>query len=94
MHRQGLCSALLIDVMRRVDDRRYSLQQDDRGASKTWTMIHDPPKSFAAYPDQFLCRIGIHDLRLIEVVGGFGIGGSVEKSRCTRCGRVVTRRGA
>lgn len=55
-------------------------------------MIYDPPKSFAAYVGQFLCRIGIHDLRLIEVVGGFGVGGPVEKSRCARCGKVLISR--
>lgn len=57
-------------------------------------MIYDPPTSFAAYLGQLLCRIGIHDFRLIEVVGGFGVGGPVEKFGCARCGKVVTRRGA
>ena len=42
---------------------------------------------------RFLCRIGIHDYRLIEVVGSFGGGGQVEKVECRRCGCATTRSG-
>ncbi|MGI9502892.1 MAG: hypothetical protein ACR2RE_07545 [Geminicoccaceae bacterium] len=55
-------------------------------------MAEDLPKSVAAYLGQLFCRIGLHDLALIEVVGGFGVGGPVEKLRCKRCGKVMTRR--
>ncbi|NJO36422.1 MAG: hypothetical protein HC871_00940 [Rhizobiales bacterium] len=57
-------------------------------------MAEDMPKSVAAYFGQLLCRIGLHDFDLIEVVGGFGVGGPVEKLRCKRCGKVMTRRRA
>jgi len=40
-----------------------------------------------------LCRVGLHDFRLLEIVGGFGGGGTVQKVECRRCGRVRTRRG-
>jgi hypothetical protein len=54
-------------------------------------MAEDLPKSVAAYLGQLLCRIELHDLDLIEVVGGFGVSGPVEKLRCKRCGKAVTR---
>ncbi|MGH1483561.1 MAG: hypothetical protein ACRBM6_33530 [Geminicoccales bacterium] len=80
--------------MRRADDWNSSLQREGRSAYETWTVIYDAPKILAAYLGELLCRIGIHDLRLIEVVSGFGVGGPVEKFKCTRCGKVMTRRGA
>ncbi len=42
---------------------------------------------------RLLCRFGFHDYQLIEVVGGFGAGGQVEKVECRRCGHVTTRSG-
>ncbi len=57
------------------------------------TMFDDLPNSVVVYLGQLLCRIGMHELDLIEVVGGFGVGGPVEKLRCKRCGKVMTRRG-
>jgi hypothetical protein len=29
----------------------------------------------------------------VESIGGFGVGGQVEKVECRRCGHVTTRRG-
>ncbi|MGI9450198.1 MAG: hypothetical protein ACR2QH_06130 [Geminicoccaceae bacterium] len=55
-------------------------------------MAEDLPKPVAAYLGQLLCWIGLHDLDLIEVVGGFGVGGPVEKLRCKRCSKVMARR--
>lgn len=40
---------------------------------------------------RLLCRIGFHDYQLIEVVGGFGGSGQVEKVEC-RCGGCATTR--
>ncbi len=40
-----------------------------------------------------LCRFGLHDYRLIEVVGAFGAGGQVQKVECRRCGYTTTRSG-
>ena len=56
-------------------------------------MFDDLPKLAAFYLGQLLCWIGMHELDLIEMVGGFGVGGPVEKLRCKRCGKVTTRRG-
>ena len=42
---------------------------------------------------RLLCRFGIHDYRLIEVIGSFGAGGQVEKVECRRCGCATTRSG-
>jgi hypothetical protein len=42
---------------------------------------------------RFLCRVGIHDYRLVEVVGSFGYGGQVEKVECRRCGYTTTKQG-
>jgi len=42
---------------------------------------------------RLLCRFGLHDYRLIEVVGAFGAGGQVEKVECRRCGYATTRSG-
>ena len=43
---------------------------------------------------RLLCRFGLHDYRLIEVVGAFG-GSSqvVQKVECRRCGYATTRSG-
>jgi hypothetical protein len=35
---------------------------------------------------RLLCALGFHDYHLVEVVGGFGEGGQVEKVECRRCG--------
>ncbi len=40
---------------------------------------------------RFLCRLGIHDFRVIDVTFGFGAGGSVERVECRHCGLVTTR---
>jgi hypothetical protein len=42
---------------------------------------------------RLLCRIGVHDYRLVEEVVGFGPAGTVQKVQCRRCGYVTTRRG-
>jgi hypothetical protein len=42
---------------------------------------------------RLLCWFGFHDYRLIEVVGGFGGGGQVQKVECRRCGYATTRSG-
>jgi hypothetical protein len=42
---------------------------------------------------QLRCRIGWHDYRIVEVTGGFGGGGSVEKRECRRCQFVSVRQG-
>ncbi len=42
---------------------------------------------------RLLCRFGLHDYRLIEVVGAFGAGGQVEKVECRRYGYATTRSG-
>ena len=56
-------------------------------------MDDDLPTSVATYLDQLLCRVGINDLDLIDLIGGFGVSGPVEKLRFKRCGKVLTRRG-
>ncbi len=40
---------------------------------------------------RLLCRLGLHDFRVIDVTFGFGAGGSVERVECRRCGLVATR---
>jgi hypothetical protein len=40
---------------------------------------------------RLLCRLGFHKFILIESIGSFGAGGSVQKLRCERCGRTTTR---
>ena len=42
---------------------------------------------------RLLCIIGRHDYRIVEVTGGFGGGGSVEKRECRRCQFVSVRQG-
>ena len=51
------------------------------------------PKSLRRWFGLVLCWVGIHDLRVIEVITGFGVGGPVQRVECQRCGRVRTRRG-
>jgi hypothetical protein len=38
------------------------------------------------------CWLGFHDYEVISVTFGFGVGGSVEKVQCNRCGFTTTRR--
>jgi hypothetical protein len=40
---------------------------------------------------RFLCRLGFHDYRVLEIMFQFGSGGSIEKVECRRCGVTVTR---
>ena len=39
---------------------------------------------------RLLCRLRLHDYRVIDVTFGFG-GGDVERVECRRCGVVTTR---
>lgn len=39
------------------------------------------------------CLLGWHDFNVIDVVMGFGAGGTVEKVECRHCGLVMTRHG-
>ena len=41
---------------------------------------------------RLLCRLGLHDYRVIDVTFGFGEGGSVERVECRRCAQVTIRR--
>ena len=59
--------------------------------SEVWTMM-DEPNKMPAWIGQLLCRLSLHDYRLIEEVVGFGAGGSVQKLACRRCGKTTTRR--
>ncbi len=40
---------------------------------------------------RWLCALGLHKFRLIEVTEAFGPAGVVEKVECERCGIVATR---
>lgn len=40
---------------------------------------------------RFLCLVGIHDFRIIEVTFGFGQSGYMQKIECRRCGYLTTR---
>jgi len=42
---------------------------------------------------RLLCRFGVHDYHLIEVIGTFGAGGQVQKVACGCCGYTTTRSG-
>ncbi len=42
---------------------------------------------------RLLCLLAFHDFHLVESIGGFGVGGQVDKVECRRCDRVTTRRG-
>jgi len=42
---------------------------------------------------RFLCFVGIHDFRLVEVEESFGMGGQVKKIECRRCGYFTTQQG-
>jgi hypothetical protein len=37
------------------------------------------------------CRLGFHDFRVIDVSFVFGASSAIEKVKCRRCGRIVTR---
>ena len=39
----------------------------------------------------FLCQLGIHNFRVIEVTCGFGDAADVEKVECRRCGVLMVR---
>jgi hypothetical protein len=38
-----------------------------------------------------LCRLGIHDFRVVDRAFEFGAGGGTEKVTCKRCGLTMTR---
>jgi hypothetical protein len=41
---------------------------------------------------RFLCLLGFHDFRVVEVTVSFGPTGAVEKVECRRCGHFAIRR--
>ena len=43
---------------------------------------------------RILCRIGVHDYRVISITGSFGGGGSVEKRECRWCQKLSVRQGS
>ena len=43
---------------------------------------------------RILCRIGVHDYRVISITGSFGGGGTVEKRECRRCQKLTVRSGS
>lgn len=45
-----------------------------------------------AFIGRILCRLGIHNFRVVDVNYSFG-SGSVQKVECRRCGAVTTRKG-
>ena len=67
--------------------RRFYSLKDSRPDSDQNRLPLPPPIG------RLLCRIGWHDYRIVEVTGGFGGGGSVEKRECRRCQFVSVRRG-
>ena len=42
---------------------------------------------------RFLCLLGIHDFRIVEVTYGFAPGSNVQRLQCKRCGQTATRTG-
>jgi len=40
---------------------------------------------------RLLCRLGVHDFRVVEGTFGFGDAGNIERLECRRCGHVTTR---
>jgi hypothetical protein len=40
---------------------------------------------------RLLCRLGVHNFRVIEATLGFGDAGGVEKVECRRCGAILSR---
>ncbi len=56
-------------------------------------MANENGKGMPDWIGRLLCLIGIHDFRTIEMIGGFGSGGAVQKVECRRCGLVATRSG-
>lgn len=49
-------------------------------------------KGLRAAAGRFLCFLGVHDSRVLEVRFGFGQGNRIEKVECRRCGLISTRR--
>jgi hypothetical protein len=40
---------------------------------------------------RLLCKLGIHDFRMINRTFGFGTGGGIETVECLRCGITIIR---
>ncbi len=40
---------------------------------------------------RLLCRLGLHDFKVLEATLGFGEAGGVEKVKCRRCRLIFTR---
>ena len=55
--------------------------------------VSERPEQLPLWIGRLLCRVGLHDFHLIEVVTGFGGSGQVEKYECSRCGHVIVRHG-
>lgn len=52
----------------------------------------DLARRLPASVGRFLCLLGLHDFRVLEVRFGFGQGNRIEKVECRRCGQLSARR--
>ncbi len=46
----------------------------------------------SSFIGRLLCRLGLHNVQVIDVTLGFGGGGGVKKVECRRCGIVMSRK--
>lgn len=53
--------------------------------------MQNRPSSLKNAIGSLLCKLGVHDFRILEASFGFG-GTRVHKLECKRCGLTVTRR--
>ena len=58
----------------------------DQGGHGGWDAMDLPD-----IVQDLLCRLGIHNFRVIEVNCGFSDAGNVEKVECRRCGVLMVR---
>jgi len=49
-------------------------------------------KSLLNYFEELLCKLGIHDFRVIDRSFQFGASGGIEKVKCRRCGIILNRK--
>jgi hypothetical protein len=60
------------------------------------TNVHKPESGKPRLPPwlgRWLCRLGLHDFRVVDVSFGFGPGETIEHVRCRRCDALGLRQG-
>ena len=75
--------------------QQQHISQDHAQDNEASTIANPERKEYENHRQSILgnllCRLGLHDDRVIDGTYGFGPSGNVQRVECKRCGRLETR---